>query len=289
MNKYEINFNREANSIVLERRFSPLQVKRLKSDCTFKIDTKFFGKNAGIYVNIVKMRLRQTKLTGNCIDSITIKHNDDAKKRFCGDLPPGEIKSVEDFKGKVKITVSIDKSVPFSDPDDYVEFQIVATAYKDCQDLDHEFNCKKNVRRSCISSSFVNDSIVNCLEPYCSDERLGCLASSSDTSVIEEQEAVNNMPQIFLSAITSLLLTMLCCGGLFYIVLKIKRCFCPQPTTQTTTTRVHRRRRRRNNQSDGEAPATTPDMTPTAPPKDDLPPSYDALFPERAKPDAPNT
>lgn len=130
MNRYEINFNRELNSIVLERRFSPLQVKRLKSDCTFRIDTKHFGKNAGIYVNILKMRLRQTKITGVCIDSITIKYNDDVKKRFCGALPVGEIKSIEDFKGKLKITVSIDRNVAFSDPDDYVEFQIVATAFK---------------------------------------------------------------------------------------------------------------------------------------------------------------
>lgn len=130
MNKYEINFNRDTNSIVLEKRFNVQQVKRLKSDCTFKIDTKQFGKNSGIYVNILKMRLRQVKLTGACIDSITIKYNDDVKKRYCGDLPFGEIKSIEDFKGKVKITVSIDKSVVFNDPDDYIEFQIVATAFK---------------------------------------------------------------------------------------------------------------------------------------------------------------
>lgn len=130
MNKYEINFNREVNSIVLERRFSALQVKRLKSDCTFKIDTKLFGKNSGIYVNILKMKLRQVKLTGDCIDSITIKYNDDVKKRYCGELPRGEIKSIEDFKGKVKITVSIDRSVAFDDIDDYVEFQIVATGFK---------------------------------------------------------------------------------------------------------------------------------------------------------------
>lgn len=130
MNKYEINFNREVNSIVLEKYFTALQVKRLKSDCTFKIDTKLFGKNSGIYVNILKMKMRQVKLTGACIDSITIKYNDDVKKRFCGELPSGEIKSIEDHKGKVKITVSIDKSQPFSDIDDYVEFQIVATAFK---------------------------------------------------------------------------------------------------------------------------------------------------------------
>lgn len=130
MNKYEINFNREVNSIVLERQFSALQVKRLKSDCTFKIDTKLFGKNSGIYVNILKMKLRQVKLTGVCIDSITIKYNDDVKKRYCGELPKGEIKSIEDFKGKVKITVSIDRSFAFDDIDDYVEFQIVATGFK---------------------------------------------------------------------------------------------------------------------------------------------------------------
>jgi hypothetical protein len=130
MNKYELSFNREVNAIILEKRFNVQEVKRLKSDCTFKIDTKHFGKNSGIYINILKMRLRQKRLTGVCIDSITIKYNDDVKKRYCGELPPGEIKSIEDHKGKVKITVSIDKSTPFDNPDDFVEFQIVATGYK---------------------------------------------------------------------------------------------------------------------------------------------------------------
>lgn len=158
--------------------------------------------------------------------------------------------------------------------------------HPDCQDLEQEFNCKKNVRRSCISSSFVNDTIINCMEPYCSDEKFGCLAASTASSVTEEPTPTNNLPQIFLSAITSLLLTMLCCGGFFYIVIKIKRCINP-PATQTTTTRIHRRRRRRNN--DEDAPEASQDASPSAPPvdKDDLPPSYDILFPERAKPDTP--
>lgn len=150
--------------------------------------------------------------------------------------------------------------------------------------------CKKNMRRSCISSSFVNDSIINCLEPYCSDEKLGCAASSSSANVAEEPTVINNLPQIFLSAITSLLLTMMCCGCTLYVIVKIKRCVSPPPTSQSTTTRIHRRRRR-NNTADGEAPASSEDTTPTAPPvdKDDLPPTYDALFPERAKQEAPNT
>lgn len=130
MNKYELNFNREVNSIILEKRFNVQEVKRLKSDCIFKIETKDFGKSSGIYINILKMRLRQKRLTGVCIDSITIKYNDDVKKRYCGELPNGEIKSIEDHKGKVKITISIDKSTPFDDPEDFVEFQIVATGFK---------------------------------------------------------------------------------------------------------------------------------------------------------------
>lgn len=156
----------------------------------------------------------------------------------------------------------------------------------DCQDLDSEFDCRKNVKRSCISRNFVNDSVSNCPEPYCSDERHGCLTSATLSTVTEEPTAVNNLPQIFLSAITSLLLTMLCCGGCFVIVFRIKRCINPPPPSTTTTTRVHRRRR--NNQNDSENPTSSQDASPTAPPidKDDLPPSYDALFPERPKPDA---
>lgn len=129
VNKYEIPFNREVNSIVLEKRWNATTAKRLKGDCTFKIDTKKFGKNSGIYVNILKMRLRQKKPTNECIDSIVVKHNDDVKRRFCGELPLGEIRTIEDYKGKVKITVSIDTSKPMKD-DEVIEFQIVATAFK---------------------------------------------------------------------------------------------------------------------------------------------------------------
>ncbi|CRL05823.1 CLUMA_CG018850, isoform A [Clunio marinus] len=290
MNKYEIHFNNEVNSVVLEKRFNATAVKRLQSDCTFKIDTRLFSKDSGIYVNILKMRLRQVKLTGVCIDSITIKYNDDVKKRYCGELPPGEIKSIEDIKGKVKITVSIDRGRPLND-DEVIEFQIAATAYKDCENFNREFNCKPNMKRSCISSNFVNDSIINCLEPSCSDERYGCQTSSILSSVTEEPTVINNLPHIFLSAITSLLLTMLCCGGCFFIVLKLKNWANPPPTSQTST-RIHRRGIRRRN-GDGDAQtSSSPNSTPTAPPnfdKDDLPPSYDALFPEGPKQEAVNT
>lgn len=159
MNKYEISFTREVNAMVLEKRFNVHQVKRLKSDCTFKIDTKAYGKNSGIYLNILKMKLRRVKLTGVCIDSITVKYNDDTKKRFCGELNEGEIKSIEDHKGKVKITISIDRSYAFTDPEDYLEFQIVATAYKGKSESDlprkliyhHKFHSRLLRLRSRVS------------------------------------------------------------------------------------------------------------------------------------------
>jgi hypothetical protein len=134
INNYELDLTYSEQSIVLEKRFNALQVKRIKNDCKITIESKSFGRNAGIYVNILKMKMRQYRGPGikqnECIDSITIKYNDNVKKRFCGDLENNEIKSLEDHKGKVKITISIDKQMPFSDPEDYVEFQIVATVFK---------------------------------------------------------------------------------------------------------------------------------------------------------------
>lgn len=144
------------------------------------------------------------------------------------------------------------------------------------------------MRKSCISNKFVNDSIVNCVEPFCIDEKHGCSTSSLGW-IAEEPAAINNLPQIFLSAITSLLITMMCCACCVYFVFRIKRCCCPPPV-ESTTTRVHRRRRR-NTQNDSENPTSSQDASPTAPPidKDDLPPPYDALFPERAKTEAVDT
>lgn len=139
------------------------------------------------------------------------------------------------------------------------------------------------MRKSCISSNFVNDSIVNCIEPFCVDEKLGCQTSTLFTKVDEEPIVIDNLPQIFLSAITSLILTMICCGCCFLTIFKIKRCCCPPPPEATTTTTRVRRRRRRSR--DGNSTSTPDSMTttPTAPAEVDLPPAYDDLFPERAK------
>lgn len=134
VNKYEIPLTYSEQSVILEKRFNASQVKKLKGDCKISIEARGIGRNPGLYVNILKMKMRQETGVGihqgNCIDSIQVKIDDKVKKRFCGELDRGEIKSLEDHSGKVKITISTDKYATFADPNDYLEFQIVVTVFR---------------------------------------------------------------------------------------------------------------------------------------------------------------
>lgn len=264
-------------------RWNATAAKKLKTDCKLTITTKKFNRNAGIYLNIVRMKLRKYKASEKCIDTLRIKYNGNIKQAVCGTLQIGKIKSYEDLSGTVKLTLDIDTSYAFDRADDFIELQIVATAFKECSDdFEKEFNCKNNHHKSCISKSFVNDTVINCVEPTCADESLlGCASASTYASDTFDDSSTNeNIVQIFLSAVTSLILTILTCGGLVWIIFKIKRCISP-PTLQTTvitTTRHHGRRRR--NESIANNSIASHDVSPTAPPldKDDLPPSYSELF-----------
>lgn len=260
-------------------RWNASQAKKLRNECKITITAKNFHKQGGIYINILKMKLRQYRSSEKCIDTLQIKYNGNIKQAVCGTLQAGKIKSYEDLNGKVKLTLNIDTQVPFDKPEDFVELQVVATAFKECSDdLEKEFNCKNNNHKSCIAKQFVNDTIVNCIEPSCADESiLGCQSSSvyfADS--IDESSNSENIVQIFLSAITSLILTMLTCGGLIWIIYKIRRCVSPA-TTQTPTSNRRRRRQRHNT---ANSVTISQDVSPTAPPldKDDLPPSYSELF-----------
>jgi hypothetical protein len=280
INKYEIDLNRAHSAVLLSLKFNATQVKKIKNECKFVINTEHFDKNGGIYLNILKMKLRQQKYSERCIDSLQIKYNGNIKQSICGTISSNKLTSYEDLTGKVKISLNIDAGVPFQKDDDFIEFQFVATAFKFCTDkLDKDFNCKPTNARSCIDKRFVNDTIVNCIEPYCLDEPVsGCASSSVHvTDSFNETDTTENIVQIFLSAITSLILTMLTCGAFIWIIFKIKRCLFPQPTQQTSV-----RRRRRHNT---EIVSTSEQISPSAPPKDDLPPSYSELFPEPSRKD----
>jgi hypothetical protein len=284
-NKYEVNLNGHSSAILLQMRWNATAAKKLKDDCKITITTKNFQKNSGIYINILKMKLRQYKSSEKCIDTLEIKYNGNIKQVFCGTLSAGKIKSYEDLTGKVKLTLSIDTSIPFDRNDDFLELQIVATAFKECSDdFEKESNCKLNHHKSCISKNFVNDTIVNCPEPSCADESiLGCASSSVYATDAFEDVNNDNAIQIFLSGITSLLVTMIFFGAIIYVIFKIRRCMCPpSPSSQLSinTSRPHRRRRR--NPSNPNISNESQEASPSAPPLDkdltDLPPSYSELF-----------
>jgi hypothetical protein len=269
------------SAVILNLRFNATQARKVKNECKFTISTEKFDSKSGIYVNIMKMNLRKHKYSERCIDSLQIKYNNNIKQSICGSISNGKITSYEDLSGKVKISLTIDSIAPFTD--DFIEFQLIATAFKKCSnEFEGEFNCKPNNIKSCIDKRFVNDSFVNCVEPNCLDEPVGCLSSSIFvTDLSDDSTSSENIIQIFLSAITSLILTMLTCGALIWIIYKIKRCLAPIPQTTTTAIRPQRRRRRHNT----EIVSTSQDTSPSAPPpfdKDDLPPSYSELFPEQS-------
>ncbi|CAO1427490.1 unnamed protein product [Diamesa serratosioi] len=274
VNKYEYQFTNYESAIILEKSFNSSTYKRVKEVCIIKLDTKEFNRNAGIYLNIRKMKLRQ-KPNGDCIDSITIKYND-MKEHHCS-AKNGMI-SLDDVKGKIKITISIDNTLPMENPDETIEFSIVATAYKECsRNFNNEHNCKA-ITKSCISEAYVNDTIQNCIGPDCSDEfhRCDILFYRNDNPIAD------NMPSIVLSAITSLIFTMFGVAIFCWIIYKIKSCSSP-PITVSDWSNPSNRRMRNQQESRGrdiELPTSSFSNganNPTAPPiedKSDMPPAY---------------
>lgn len=236
VNKYEYQFTNYESAIILEKSFNSSTYKRVKEDCIIKLDTKEFNRNAGIYLNIRKIKLRQ-KPNGDCIDSITIKYNN-MKEHHCS--ARNEMISLDDVKGKIKITISIDNTLPMENPDESIEFSIVATAYKECsRNFNNEHNCKP-ITKSCISEAYVNDTIQNCIGPDCSDEfhRCDILFYRNDNPIAD------NMPSIVLSAITSLIFTMFGVAVFCWIIYKIKSCSSqPVPPSAWNSSSSNRRRR----------------------------------------------
>jgi hypothetical protein len=125
---YKVELEPDSSAFVISKRIEATQVKQLKNECTFEIDTKNFLDEAGIYVNIVG-RLRQDERTGKCIDYLELKYNDgenDVRKRLCGTF---DRNSVEVYKGEVSVTLFVNGNKPMS-ADDFIEFEMAATAFK---------------------------------------------------------------------------------------------------------------------------------------------------------------
>lgn len=141
--------------------------------------------------------------------------------------------------------------------------------------------------------AFRDDGIINCPPPHCNDESTKCPQQIEHGS----PDLLPNKSNIVLSAITSLIFTLVAVGSCFWICWKIKDCLVGEATSVPTSERRSERRNRsptlNRGQNDGDvalnlAPSSTSNndqsayYRPSAPPiedKQDLPPAYDDLYP----------
>lgn len=147
---------------------------------------------------------------------------------------------------------------------------------------------------TCISNKLADDGINNCPPPYCVDESGKCPAPPI---VVTSKETTTNNTDIVISALTSLIFTLVGVGSCLWLCWHIKDCFLPEPQdTQGSSSAPSNNRRPNNTRStafntpaDTYSPATGSTNNalnnanrPTAPAledKDDNPPSYETLFP----------
>lgn len=139
-----------------------------------------------------------------------------------------------------------------------------------------------------------NDGINNCPPPYCVDESGRC---PKPPIVVTSKETTNNT-DIVISALTSLIFTLVGVGSCLWLCWHIKDCFLPETDTQgRSPTSANSSNQRRTNSTqrstafntpgDSDTSASASNYRPTAQTqnsdKDDNPPAYDELFPHLAK------
>lgn len=136
--------------------------------------------------------------------------------------------------------------------------------------------CLPDDLTACISNDFWNDGTQNCPVP-CLDED-GC----SETTM----RSISDPSSIIFSALTSLIFTMVVFGSCIWLCWKYRECTDDREREQING-RVPCNLEMRSNSN--SAATSSPAARPTAPPltattsreKEDMPPAYDELFPER--------
>lgn len=205
-------------SVKFRRRIGELKSRRFWSNCTITVEAKDME---GIYLNIIEMDLRQerhSKINENCIDYLLIKYNYEKVEKFCGHLDDNGLISLEDYSGKVEITISIDRNIAFgygfSGEMLFSEFEFVATAYEKCKDDNQdEIVCKKNDTNSCIHRNFFGDRILNCLGPECLDEKLKNNLGNNKSSKI-----FSFIILVIVSVIIIIVTIYICCAFIYHIL-----------------------------------------------------------------------
>lgn len=260
---------------------------KIKYDCQFRVQTNERPPR-GIYTIITRLKFRSDPVTKKCIDYIQFTSgNRSPSERICSDIsidgPAGRlIFDQRDRDVHVHIFIDKDRHI-FGDP---LELRMVLTAHSECQ-FAGDFLCNPKDQYSCISRHFVRDNITNCMYP-CRDEGT-CF---HDAIAPDEMDTTN----VAISAITSLIFTMLGVGFCVWICWKYWNCITVQQHAHEASAARFNQRRARSDVPTIELPTAqsydgvlTHDLSPIsqehqqqqpATPKD-LPPSYESLFPDR--------
>lgn len=264
-----IHLNNPERGAIFQQSWNASSFKKF-SDCKFYLQAPL---RMGLYLTISKAQLRKNS-RGYCIDSIVVKKSNDKKYTFCDAMEEDddELRVYSDSRGWMRVTVNLDTTLALPTLDDTLEVQFIATIKRDCDSLEGYVQCEDDKDDSCISKNFLGDGFVNC--PECVDEK-GCSRDS-------EQVQILNPSNVLLSAIISLLATMVLFGGCLWCLYRYRHCIGNCNSNSAGIARNnHTSLTVSADQIQVELQSSANNVLPSAPPADDkdLPPSYESLFP----------
>lgn len=204
------------------------------------------------------------------MDNIVVKSNE-KKYQFCESHDDDEPRVFTDDRGSMKITINLDTTVPLWTVEDTLEVQFIVTVKRKC-DLEGYLPCDDDEDDSCINKAFFGDGYINC--PECVDQK-GC-------AVLLEPFPILSPSNVILSAIISLLATMVVFGGCLWCIYRNRRCIANCTSSSSAgVVRSNNDSMTAVDQVQVELHTTPADVVPSAPPDDDkdMPPSYATLFP----------
>ncbi|XP_075169270.1 uncharacterized protein LOC142241381 [Haematobia irritans] len=272
---------------------------KIRYDCEFKVQSSPdpLRMPRGIYTMITLLKFRRDPETKECLDWIQFRGgNKSPSQRICNDVsisgPSGRL-IFDDRDREVTVVIHVEKTRMITEP---LELGMILTAHSECK-YTGDFLCDPQIPYSCISRYFVRDNVTNCMYP-CRDE-VSCFHDVIPAPDVDNTSSL----QLFTTAITSLIFTMLGVGFCIWICWKYWNCITIQQRARETSADATRRRHRSHQQHSGTRDMPVIEL-PTAPTFNieasttnqnnerartsqqddaakDLPPSYEELFPDR--------
>lgn len=214
---------------------------KIRYDCEFRVhgdDPK--RPPRGIYTVITRLKFRHDPVKNECLDYIQFRDgNRSPSERICNDIsrdgPAGRL--IFDQRNRdLSVVIHIDKKRMITEP---LELRAVLTAHSECK-YTGDFLCEPTDPHTCISRYFVRDNITNCMYP-CRDE-VSCF---HDAVPLEGMDTTN----VALSAITSLIFTMLGVGFCVWVCWKYWNCITVQQHAHEASAVTNRNRRQRQHRN----------------------------------------